>query len=62
MPRVIAQAIKDHIPVLVHSLGYTVAETCQILGIKKTTVYDTLGYYEHYGTSTIIIIFVKSAS
>ena len=52
MPRVIAQAIKDRIPVLIHSLGYTVAETCQILGIKKTTVYDTLGYYEHYGTST----------
>jgi transposase len=51
MPRVIAQAIKDRIPVLIFSLGYTVLETCQILGIKKTTVYDTLGYYERYGTS-----------
>lgn len=52
MPWVIAQAIKDRIPVLIHSLGYTVAETCQILGIKKTNVYNTLGYYEHYGMST----------
>ena len=51
MPRVIAQAIKDRIPMLISSLGYTVLETCQILGIKKTTIYDTLGYYEHYGTS-----------
>jgi hypothetical protein len=52
MPQVIAQVIKDHIPMLIYSLGYTIAETCQILGIKKTMVYDTLGYYKHYGTST----------
>jgi hypothetical protein len=53
MPQVITQAIKDCIPVLIFRIGYTVLETCQILGIKKTTVYNTLGHYERYGTLTI---------
>ena len=46
------QAIRDRIPVLIYNLGYSVVQTCEILGIKKTTVYDTLRYYEDYGVAT----------
>ena len=52
MTRATSQAIKDRIPVLIYTLGYSVLQTCQVLGIKKTTVYDTLHYYDNYGIST----------
>jgi transposase len=52
MTRATPQAIRDHIPVLIYNLGYSVVQTCQILDIKKTTVYDTLRYYEDYGVAT----------
>ena len=46
------QSIRACIPVLIYNLRYSVAQTCQIIGIKKTTVYNTLCYYKDNGIPT----------
>lgn len=50
MPRRnISRDLKARIPVL-KGLGYCVKDICLLLGIKKTLVYDVLGYQHQYGT------------
>lgn len=39
--------LKARIPEL-KKLGYSIKEICTVLGIKKTTVYDTLAYQHNY--------------
>src|ERR1700690_2752959 len=52
MPRrPVSQGIKDCIPVLYHKQGYDVASICNILGIRKSLVYQTLKYHRDFSTS-----------
>lgn len=52
MPRRhISQDLKARIPVLFHDQGYTVKEICEILGIKKSLVYQALTYFKAYGVA-----------
>lgn len=49
--RKVSQDLKDRIPVLYHQQNYTVKNICELLGIKKTLVYQTLLYYAAHGVA-----------
>ena len=50
MPRrKVSLDLKSRVPVLRYGQHFMVKEICQILGIKKTLVYQTLQYYNRYG-------------
>lgn len=52
MPRRnISKDLKDRIPVLFHAQHFKVKEICEILGVKKSMVYQALIYYRDYGIS-----------
>ena len=50
MPSALSRDLKARIPVL-SGQGYSVRRICNILGIKKTTVYQALQRYRAYGVS-----------
>lgn len=47
-PRTVSRDLKDRIPALHYEQGYSVAEVCHILGVKKTMVYKGLDYFQRY--------------
>lgn len=47
-PRTVSLDLKQRIPFLHHAMGYSTEEICEILGIKKTLIYNTLKYYRLY--------------
>ena len=48
MPRIVSKDLKARIPTL-HQSGYKVNEICEILGVQKSLVYQTLQYHQLYG-------------
>jgi transposase len=50
-PRTISCDLKARIPVLRYEMGYKVTKICVLLGVKKTTVYTSLGYFKSYGVA-----------
>ena len=49
--RKVSLDLKNRIPILHFELGYSVKGICELLGIKKSLVYQTLMYIRQYGTS-----------
>lgn len=49
-PHSVSQDLKNRIPVLRHLLGFNVKAICQLLGIQKSLVYNTLSYHRRFGT------------
>lgn len=50
-PRNVSKDLKDRIPPLYYEQHYKVKEICEILGVKKSLVYQTLAYHRDYGVS-----------
>jgi transposase len=51
MPRrTVSRDLKARIPILRHEQGLSVEKICDLLGIKKSLVYQTLAYSRTYGT------------
>jgi transposase len=48
-PRTVSRDLKASIPILRYEQGYEVKEICDLLGIKKTLVYQTLKYHHLHG-------------
>jgi transposase len=48
-PRTISEDLKARIPILFYEHHLTVKEICSVLGIKKSLVYKSLGYFRAYG-------------
>ncbi|KZP08226.1 hypothetical protein FIBSPDRAFT_761736 [Athelia psychrophila] len=49
-PHSVSNHLKARIPVLHYQQGLSVKEICQLLGIKKTLVYQTLQYHHNHGS------------
>jgi transposase len=49
--RTISRDLKDRIPVLFFEKNLSVPQICNVLGVKKTMVYNCLDYHTVYGTS-----------
>lgn len=47
----VSSDLKDRIPVLHHALGYNVKSICELLGVRKTLVYQTLQYHRIHGST-----------
>jgi transposase len=52
MPRcAVSRDLKARIPYLAYVEGFKVKEIGQILGVKKSMIYQTLNYYRNYGVT-----------
>jgi transposase len=52
MPRrAVSRDLKERIPILYHKKGYSIKAICDILGICKSLVYQTLKYHRDFGIS-----------
>lgn len=48
-PRTVSRDLKERIPILHHIYGLKVPTICDILGVRKTLVYQTLTYHRLHG-------------
>jgi transposase len=51
MPKHVHDALKACVPVLYHQRGLPVREICKLLGIRASTAYRALKYYQKYGVT-----------
>lgn len=62
MPRRhVSRDLKERIPHLRHVEGFTVKEIERLLGVRKTMVYECLGYYKKYGVAYNLLAFSQHA-